>query len=71
MSIGLIRENKDGKGIDLEIPIATTQFFMDNWNVAADEMDIKIFRENCCFEKNELEQVLEERNFRSDCWRNC
>lgn len=60
MSISVNREgNLDGT-IDLTISIATTDFFNTYWEKAIKDTNVKIFKENSCFKKSQIEDVLKE-----------
>lgn len=59
MSISLNREGKDGL-IEWSISIASTKFFNQYWNVAIQELSIKLFQENGYFGKSQIGEVLQE-----------
>lgn len=60
MSISVNREGNPDGSIDLSINIATTQFFNEFWEKAIKETGVKIFKENNCFIKEQLNDVLSE-----------
>lgn len=60
MAISVNREGNPDGSIDLTIPVSTTQFFNEYWEIAIKDTGAKIFKENSQFGKKQMKDVLYE-----------
>lgn len=60
MSVALNRKEGPDGDIDFSIPIATTRFFVQYWDIAIEELGLKLIQQNAYFGKDKLKDVLRE-----------